>query len=411
MSFNSRKQIAKSQLSAILDPLVRVPLMLIVAMAGISGAFISLEGSDMMFHVPPSFNWPVFLSGIQTFLSHNTIGSFSAAYLFGALTMFIAGIVLMRNYPFKKPNMAYAKHYLKFAIPLMIPLFFTLFIANVDKVMLGFFWTSTEVGYYSSVQRFSTLILLFASSIGIVLFPTISAVHANKKLSKKERIHEIVMVTRQSERYSSMIIVPLISFLVTFSQSIIDIFLNSSFRPAEMSFKILAINTLIYTLLTPYRYVILGMNKPGFIAKIISISGISNIILNILLIPTSSPLKSFGIMGASGAACAALISGIILFIGFRFYSGKLTRKRFREKSVIKHIFAGIIMSISMSYISSFFEMPRWYHLAIFGLIGIALYVSLLYIIREFTKRDFIFFMNTINPLDMFKYASSEIRKK
>ncbi|MCK5024256.1 MAG: polysaccharide biosynthesis C-terminal domain-containing protein [Thermoplasmata archaeon] len=411
MTFNSRKEIAKSQFSAIMDTLTRVPLMILVAMAGVTGAFISVGGTDMVINILPTYDWPSSLSNIQIFLSNNAIGAFATTYMLGALIMFITGMIMLRKYPIKKPDMDYAKLYLKFAAPLMIPLIFTLLIANVDKVMLGFFWTSIEVGYYSSVQRFSTLILLFASSIAIVLFPTISSVYSNKKLSKKKKIHEIVKVTKQSERYSSMIIVPIIFFLFTFSQLIIDIFLNSSFRPAEMSLRILVFYTLIYTFLTPYRYLVLGMDKPKILAKTIVISGITNILLNIVLIPSSSPLSNFGIIGASGAACAALVSGIILYLGLRFYSGRMTRKHFNGKNVGKHIIAGIIMSISMMYISSLFDSPRWYHLVIFGFISILLYVSILWAIKEFKKKDFDFFMDTINPLEIFNYVRSEMKRK
>ena len=73
---------------------------------------------------------------------------------------------------------------------------------NVDKVMLGYFWTFKEVGYYFSVQRITTLLLAIPMAVGTVLFPTISEYHA------RDNLKGIKEVTHSAERYISMVAIP-----------------------------------------------------------------------------------------------------------------------------------------------------------------------------------------------------------
>ncbi|MBE9593576.1 MAG: oligosaccharide flippase family protein, partial [Proteobacteria bacterium] len=76
-----------------------------------------------------------------------------------------------------------AKSYLVFALPVMLLSITSAIALNVDKVMLGYFWTFKEVGYYFSVQRIIMLLLAIPTAVGTVLFPTISEYHARNNVA------------------------------------------------------------------------------------------------------------------------------------------------------------------------------------------------------------------------------------
>ena len=48
---------------------------------------------------------------------------------------------------------------------------------------------------------------------------------------------------------------------------------------------------------------------------------------------------------------------------------------------------------------------------IFAAIGLAIYLGVLYLLREFNKEDFHFFLDIIHPKKMMKYISSELKEK
>ncbi|MBA3045803.1 MAG: flippase [Euryarchaeota archaeon] len=407
-TFNSRKENVKSQISLLMDPIVRSALVIIVALAGISGAIVTYGGATTAIDLQPRYNWPGFLEPLQTFLATHTVGAMAIAYLLGAFAMFCMAFFLLRKYPVAKPTKNYLKMYFLFATPLMIPIIFTLITANIDKVMIGYFWSAVEVGYYSSVQRISAMILMISASIGIVVYPTISAIHARKNMDKRKKIREIAKVARDSERYASMVTIPVLAMIIVFAVPIIDIVLNSSFRPATMSFQLLTIYAYVFTIGVPYTYLIVGMNRPKQTAKIVVLAGIANIVLNFLLIPHNGLLSQFGISGINGAACSILASIIIMLVGLHYYSNRITGKRLFQGKILLHMIAGVVMGMVMWGISTFIEIIRWYHLGVLFFIGLGTYIGVLWCFKEFKKADLNFFLDTMNLRKLFKHVKKEM---
>ncbi|MDO9537782.1 MAG: flippase [Thermoplasmata archaeon] len=407
-TFNSRKENVKSQVSLLMEPVIRSALVIIVALAGISGAIVTYAGTTTAIDLQPRYIWPGFLEPMQTFLATHTLGAIAISYLLGAFSMFCMAFFLLRKYPINRPTKEYMKLYLLFATPLMIPIIFTMVTANIDKVMIGYFWSAVEVGYYSSVQRISAMILMISASIGIVVFPTISAIHARKNMARKKKMWEIAKVARDSERYASMITIPVLAMIMVFAVPIIDIILNSSFRPGAMSFRLLTIYAYVFTIGVPYTYLIMGMNRPKQNAKIVVLAGIVNIALNFLLIPRNGLLSQFGINGINGAACSVLASIIVMLLGLHYYSNKITGRRLFRGKIFLHIFAGAVMGMGMWGLSTFLEVIRWYHLGVLFFIGLGTYIGVLWCLKEFKKADLDFFLDTMNLRKLFKHVKKEM---
>ena len=161
---------------------------------------------------------------------------------------------------------------------------------------------------------------------------------------------------------------------------------------------------------SPYVSLVSGMNKPFYVAVIGVIVCGTNIILNYLIIPENGILSSFGISGPLGASYTTIISTTFAFIGFLYIARRLAGTNIYHNYIAKHIFAGFVTFISLVYFSGFIMIFRWYHLFIFFAIDLVVYVAVLYILGEFTKNDFDFFVDLMHPKKMLEYAISEIKE-
>jgi O-antigen/teichoic acid export membrane protein len=239
--------------------------------------------------------------------------------------------------------MEYFKSYFSFALPLMIVSWVGIIAANIDKVIIQLFWSPTDVGYFFGVQRITFFVLALSSSVGLVLFPTISKQHAKK-------------------------ICPLVVFIIVFSPQIINILLSSAFLPAVPILRILAIYALIGTMSTAYGQQLIGTDHPGLAAKIGLVCAIIGICLNMILIPRSV----FGVellgLGGIGAAISLVISTMIGLVLTRIYAYKLTATRSNWRILI-HLLAAVITGIFAYFLSSLnlVDVFRWYHLIAYGL--------------------------------------------
>jgi len=133
-----------------------------------------------------------------------------------------------------------------------------------------------------------------------------------------------------------------------------------------------------------------------------------NIILNFLFIPKDGLLSGFGVSGPLGAAIATVTSGFVGFIWFKFIVKKLIGVKMIYSHIPRHILAGLVMALVLYLMSNLILTVRWYLLIVFTLIGLIVYLGVLYVLKEFNKKDFTFFLNLIRPKEMLNYIKSEL---
>jgi O-antigen/teichoic acid export membrane protein len=396
-TFNGKGEIAKMQITSVFENIVKVPLSILVALAG-----FGLVG------LAPAIEWPSVLHPLQQYLAGHTIGSLAMAYVFGISATVVVGFWLLRKNPWKKPSVELGKSYFAFAMPIFLFSIISTISANIDKLMIGYFWTDKEVGYYFSLQQILQIILIISVAFNTVLFPIYSEYHSNKDLKK------INSTTRVVERYISMVVIPPIVVIIVFVNAVISIMLTSAFLPAASTFIVLSIYAVLASFMAPYYSLLIGMNKPGTYAKIgLGISLIA-IALNFLFIPKWGLLTPVGINGPTGAAVALMLSNLVGFIWIRLAAKKLTGIQLLQTHTPRHIIAGATMGLLLylfAFRTGFFPNIHWYHLILFAGIGLIVYLAVLYLLREFTKNDFDFFIELIHPKKMLQYIKSEVKEE
>jgi len=366
-TFNARKESAKSQLSSLVDIVVKTALTIYVAIGGYGAIALAYT------------------------------------YIVGSTASLIVSIFLFRGHPIKKPKYSYVKEYSKFAFPLLFVVVSATILSNTDKVLIQLFWSSADVGYYFSAFRLSGLAGIFAGAVGVLLFPTFSELHTN---NDHGGIKDLLF---NAERYLSMLIFPMVFGMIVLAEPTVRIML-SGWMPVVPILQILALVSLFTTLEMPYQSQFLGMNHPKLARNRILIMITANILLNLYLIPID--IQSIGLtclgLGAQGAAIATVIAYVIGFTYSRVKSYQLTGIKGNPRILI-HTFAALIMSGVLYCVQLYILPTRWYELARFILLGAFVYFSLLFLLQEFTRDDFHFFVDTINIKEMFRYVKSEIK--
>jgi uncharacterized membrane protein len=122
-------------------------------------------------------------------------------------------------------------------------------------------------------------------------------------------------------------------------------------------------------------------------------------------------LSSFGINGPTGAAVATVVSSLVGFFGLRLAAKKLTGIKLLQSHTPRHIIAGLIMAGLLYYMGSLILLVRWYHLMVFAGVGLGIYLTVLFVLKEFKKQDLMFFLDMLHPKEMLSYIKSELKER
>jgi O-antigen/teichoic acid export membrane protein len=354
----------------------------------------------------PSFIFTLVRVLITLYIAYFNLGVLALAYTYvlGEISQFIVAYYFFRVYPIKKPSIDYIRSYSKFAFPIAIASAASLIIMNVDKVVIQLFWGAEQVGEYFAVYNLSRFILGFSSAVAVLLLPTISEYHA------KNNVEEIRTLTLSSERYLSMVVFPCIILIIVLAEPIIHILLSDKYLPALQVMQILPFFVLLEILSQPYQSQLQGMNMPHIVRNRVLIMVIINIALNLILVPKD--IQSLGIklagLGASGSAIASVVAYLVGLLTTRVYAFRVAKIKGNYR-ILFHIVAAALMGIIIYYLIKIVHINRWYELLGLSFFGLLLYFGILYSLKEFTKKDFEFFIDTLNIKKMFAYIIDELK--
>ncbi|UCF13554.1 MAG: flippase [Thermoplasmatales archaeon] len=373
-TFRAKKEIAKANVPIFLGTLIRVAVTIYVAVGGFGAIALAFT------------------------------------YISGEIAYLLSALYLFRIYPIKRPTHTYFKDYSKFAFPLVIVVSCSIIMTNIDKVLIQLFWDAADVGFYFAAFRLTVFINMFTLAIGTLLFPTFSMLHADNNIEGIRRL------TFQSERYLSMIIFPIVLGMVVLAEPAVFILL-SGWMPVVPILQILPFFVLLAALGRPHDVQIVGMGYPKLSRNRVLIMVCFNVVLNIILIPKDIQMLG-GIqlagMGAKGAAIATVISYGIGLVYNRIIAWKLTKVKVNPRILLHGLAAGVMATIlyNILYTFNMIEfLTRWYHLLAISLLGLGIYLVILFLFKEFTKIDFHFFIDTLNIKKMIQYIRKELKNK
>jgi len=239
-----------------------------------------------------------------------------------------------------------------------------------DILMIGYFLTSTDVGYYAVAISLSRFFWLVPRAMSIVAYPAISEYWA------KDNHQAINKLVDKSTKYSACILIFAGMSVVFFAKDIIAFIFTPEFLPAVLPLTILVIGTVTSGTLSSIGGIFASVGKPDLVLKISAISAVGAVMLNIVLIPT------YGIVGAAAATTAAyvLTVGITIYFLRKALAIKLDAFWFTKMAML------IGMSATLFYVLGFLN----YYLS--TMIALLLYVVVV-IKYLLTKEDRTYFVS------------------
>lgn len=292
---------------------------------------------------------------------------YSGYLLYGALAAFAVGTILTlgislylvqkKLFPIfgsniKTKDVSVGRELLSFSWPLLIGGFSYIFYTQTDRLLLGFFKTSEDIGIYTAGSQISHLVTFVLPSFAFLFLPIMS------ELYSKRQIQDFSHLYKSTTRWIFLITLPLFLFFLFFSEEIILLLFGSLYISGATVLRILALAFFVNASVGLTWDTLVAMGKTKFVMITHGAGAVTNIALNVLLI---SP---FGIVGAAiGTACGFIIMNIILLIviyrsiGFHPYD-----KQYLKISAI----AILIMLLIIMAIDLFIEqIPCWSVLIIF----------------------------------------------
>lgn len=207
------------------------------------------------------------------------------------------------------------KKIFRFSLPVSATGLAAFVLAYIDILLLGHFFSAREVGIYSAASPTSRLVMAFSSALYAVMLPSISEINA------KHDIIELKKYVKYAYRLSIGILVPVTIVSVFFSSTIVTTLFGASYAAAARPFEILVVGTAFLGIFTLNSSIFQGMGRPKIPMVILTFTAVSDVALNLVLIPR------FEIMGAAYSSTLSFVfAGLCSTILLRFYLNSIKIK-------------------------------------------------------------------------------------
>ena len=185
------------------------------------------------------------------------------------------------------------KELLFFSVPLLAVSMLMMVMSWTDTLMLGYFKTPDVVGVYNAALPLAHLLTTVIASVGFLYIPIISQLYSKNQMEEVERSYAI------STKWCFMGTLPLFFILFLFPDVVLNLLFGSRYLGAAIVLQFLSLGFIFNSYFGLNYHTLLTTGKSKFLMQCFLISGVMNIALNIILIPT---------LGAVGAAIATASS-------------------------------------------------------------------------------------------------------
>lgn len=286
--------------------------------------------------------------------------TYAASAGIGAL---LAIIFLRKEYSkiFSHYNHSLIKPIIKAALPIAILSLFGVFMLNIDMVMLGWWRSAEEIGFYSAAQKIVQVLYIIPAIIAAGIFPALSRFFGK---GEKEKVSHIMESAVAGVFFLAL---PLAIGGIILAKPIIQLVYGIEYVPAVPAFQILITTVLFVFPGTLFGNYVIAHNEQKKYAKYVAGAAIGNVLFNALLIPT------FGIVGAS-------LGTIIVQFGYNFLVWGMVKKInnfYTFRNIKKILLASILMGGTAIFIN-WLEISVIFNIIISG----GIYFLILFILKE-----------------------------
>jgi len=234
-----------------------------------------------------------------------------------------------------------------FSLPLMFVGILNFLMTWTDTLMLGYYKGSSVVGLYNAASPLARLIPIFLNSAGVIYPPLVMTLYAQGSMKKMGRVYQILT------KWIFLMTLPLFAVMFLFPEATISFLFGPKYMSATPALQILALGFMFHTFLGLNGMTLIVIGKPTFNMIGDAFAVVSNIALNIALIP------QYGIVGAATA------TAVSYFVANFFRSYWLYREtkihpfswNYMKPLIISFALLGTIKSMNLEVYSIWYALP------------------------------------------------------
>lgn len=291
-----------------------------------------------------------------------------------AMLYFIVGLILILytifiyRWKFALPkvevNSSIWKSLLIASVPISIFMLLDNLTFRVDTVILSILSTNLAVGIYNAPYRIIEALVFIPMVFTSSIYPVFSRYYISAEESLKKGY---VM----SFKYLTFIGLPIATIIMLLADPIILLIYGNQYIGSIIALKILIWSIPLIFLAVFSASILISINKQNLLLKIISISLIINIVLNVIFIPSFSYIA---------ASVSTVITELIQASLTSFFLFKFICKIQVKEIIVKPLIACLVTALFIIYVdlNLFVE--------IFAAIGV--YILTLFVLKTFSDEDF-----------------------
>ncbi|WP_081606176.1 flippase [Haloferax volcanii] len=293
------------------------------------------------------------------------------------LLTIIAGIYLLNqsirisDLPRDLPTSPRIKNFLSYSWPLALSGSFVLLMSQLDVIMIGLFLSANDVGQYRSIQPLKEVVLFFLTSITFLYLPIATEYFTNGNLSGLNKLYTT------STKWVVTATFPIVLTCVLFPEDIIRTLFSESYLPASTAFVILIVGMFSRVVVGPNGATIQAINESQVEMYASVAGGVSNLILNILLIPR------IGIEGAAFATAVGFLTyNLVELIVIYRKTGLVPLSLDVYKPMVLTAAVGIVLVLIIDNIEL-----GVFSLAIITMLFVTVHISSLFVTQSISQED------------------------
>lgn len=243
------------------------------------------------------------VAGVTALALGGRLIAVSAVYAVCALLGFLFGAWALRRYVVA-PKWAVDRSrwwpIAKAGVPIGILALVSMTLLKLDQVLLSFLsgGDNREVGIYGAAFRLIEATLFISWSFSAAFLPWLS----RQEGASRERIAGGFSL---GEKALTAVLLPVAVVFVLLARPLIDLIYGSDYLDAVPSLQLLGAMTVFFGINGFAAIALIARDRPFSYTRVLLVATVLNIVTNVILIPP---------LGATGAALAALASGVLLAV-------------------------------------------------------------------------------------------------
>ena len=326
----------------------------------------------------------------------------SLAYLFGILISFTLALYLFRKPRLKLVRPAYIKEYVMFAAPLSFSVLLMSSIEYLDKVLVGVYGGSLEVGFYAASMGVVWAFTSFGGSLNKIMLPHLSKMDIKKNPGEGEKI----MWT--TERYMAMLILPPVIFLMVLGPEVSTLLFGTGYRQAGVILSYHSIMIAAYIFTGMQTQVLYASGKVALYGKAVIMFAIVVLTGYVLLMPDNLLGIQLGNLSGIGAAISLGVGYMFLAILLAYLIRHELGIKFYNK-FWKHLISAAVSLLCLLTFVHYFDVSGILMLLSAGAVCLLSYAAAAFLLGEIKKEDVIMMMAAINPKKLKESLNEELK--